>query len=372
MRLENDHLVVRLICWLPAGWRISAAAATTGSMPDVDDGLLAPRPECLVVSDSDSIAPEEREDVPASPADVFDLLRDDVRCSIVRTLFERSNEQWHFGSVAYSELRRAVGVEDGGKFNYHLGQLRGTLVTQEDDGSYRLTLPGHYLARTLVRGEVTGADHQSTELSACFICDRPLTVHAADGFVGAECPEHGHLFSMLVPPSATESHDVGDLLALAIRRGDWHIELAMEGCCHECWGPLTVTAPVPAHETPVVPDYIDVSTPETYVVEFDCARCNHTFWYAPGTCVVRHPAVIAFCWDHGQNALAGELSLLEFANPFYPLVERTDAGVAVTIVRGDEQLRVELDDAANVVDVTRSPAEVERPSMEQFIDQYHE
>ncbi|WP_449404315.1 DUF7347 domain-containing protein [Halalkalicoccus subterraneus] len=43
--------------------------------------------------------------------------------------------------MGFADLRRRVGVEDSGRFRYHLKQLRGDFVEKANDG-YRLTYAG--------------------------------------------------------------------------------------------------------------------------------------------------------------------------------------------------------------------------------------
>jgi DNA-binding transcriptional ArsR family regulator len=78
-------------------------------------------------------------------AAVFDLLSDETRLAIVRALAERRFEHPDRADVppdraglSFSELRTRVGARDAGRFNYHLGKLRGALVEKTPDG-YRLT-----------------------------------------------------------------------------------------------------------------------------------------------------------------------------------------------------------------------------------------
>lgn len=51
--------------------------------------------------------------------------------------------------VAYSTLRGSVDIDDKGKFNYHVRQLRGEFLQQDDDG-YALTDAGRTFVRTVL------------------------------------------------------------------------------------------------------------------------------------------------------------------------------------------------------------------------------
>lgn len=83
------------------------------------------------------------DDESATP-DLFDLLSDGTRRRILVELYQSSEP-----SLRFSELTRRVGVHDTGRFNYHLGRLRGSLVRKNEDG-YRLTARGLEVAEAVL------------------------------------------------------------------------------------------------------------------------------------------------------------------------------------------------------------------------------
>ena len=74
-------------------------------------------------------------------AALFDLLGNDIRLRIVRELSVAGSD----APLSFSGLRERVGVEDSGRFNYHLDRLTGPLVCKRPDG-YTLTPAGESLA----------------------------------------------------------------------------------------------------------------------------------------------------------------------------------------------------------------------------------
>jgi citrate synthase len=58
--------------------------------------------------------------------------------------------------IAYSTLRAATTIEDKGRFNYHLRQLRGTFVADRGDG-YALRPVGERVVETLLRDDLLRA-----------------------------------------------------------------------------------------------------------------------------------------------------------------------------------------------------------------------
>lgn len=90
-------------------------------------------------------------------ANVFTLLSDETRLRIVFELVLRRSECPTNPTLSFSELRSRVGARDAGRFNYHLGKLRGDLVEKGDDG-YRLTPTGEAVGLTLVAGALGRLD----------------------------------------------------------------------------------------------------------------------------------------------------------------------------------------------------------------------
>lgn len=289
----------------------------------------------------------------ADLAHAFELLGDETRCRIVLALSGLSTHQWSFDSIRFSELKDAVDVADGGRFNYHLRKLCGTLVEQEGD-TYRLTVEGARVAE-IIRASLSSRDGAvSGETGSCPRCERPVETTFEDGFVTAACPEHGHLFDMVLPPAAADHHDVDAIENLAGRRAQWYVELATQGACLECWGSVERRAPVRLSETPLDPDD---AFGDDLSVEFSCAECRTTYWLPPGTCLLRHPAVVAFYYEErDRNVLDGTYYDLDVYDWSYPGVEMTESGLAVTFAGESESLRVEIDESATVVGTARVPA----------------
>ncbi|WP_251341417.1 winged helix-turn-helix domain-containing protein [Haloplanus halophilus] len=74
--------------------------------------------------------------------DVFEVLSDPTRASILAVLHGRS------APMSYTALREAAGVEDKGRFNYHLRRLDRLVRTA--DGAYALTARGERVVGSLL------------------------------------------------------------------------------------------------------------------------------------------------------------------------------------------------------------------------------
>lgn len=77
------------------------------------------------------------------PDEAFAVLGNETRLAILLAL-NRSD-----GELAYSELKRQVGVYDSGRFNYHLDKLLGHFI-DGTEGGYRLRDIGRRAAQAVV------------------------------------------------------------------------------------------------------------------------------------------------------------------------------------------------------------------------------
>ncbi|WP_073307402.1 winged helix-turn-helix domain-containing protein [Halobaculum gomorrense] len=84
----------------------------------------------------------------------FELLANEIRLRIITALGDASGEDG-YASLAFSDLREATGVEDSGKFTYHLKQLIGEFVEETEPG-YSLTLSGIRAYQAVVGHQAEG------------------------------------------------------------------------------------------------------------------------------------------------------------------------------------------------------------------------
>ena len=69
-------------------------------------------------------------DVETLPLDrAFELLGNETRIEILRVLASADEE-----CLSFSTLRKRVGIDDSGQFNYHLNRLAGHYVRRTTDG----------------------------------------------------------------------------------------------------------------------------------------------------------------------------------------------------------------------------------------------
>ena len=93
----------------------------------------------------------------ADPTDALAMLGDETRIAILRALADADEP------LPFSELRKRAGVEDAGRFNYHLSKLREYFV-REEGGGYTLRHAGSRVVAAA--GDAAAVDLNGEELAA--------------------------------------------------------------------------------------------------------------------------------------------------------------------------------------------------------------
>ena len=280
-----------------------------------------------------------------SATDVFSLLGDETRLSVLRVLADDLRENGDEAGLSFARLRKRVGVEDAGKFNYHLGELRGQFV-EKDEGQYELRRAGALIVAAILAGTYTerGRTLSAEVDSTCPMCDDSLTASFEDAQVRLVCGNHGLVFQVPLPPGAATDRGTAELLALAHRRTQWNIEQATAGVCPFCWGEIEVTVPASGS-----------TDDEQLLVTYGCERCWFTSEVPVGACVVRHPAVVSLYHDYGIDIRECSYTDLDFlGGSSSTLLSEDPARVAVTVELDDDALRLTLDESLTVVGVERT------------------
>ncbi|WP_049898853.1 winged helix-turn-helix domain-containing protein [Halococcus agarilyticus] len=289
-----------------------------------------------------------------APSETFEILGHETRLAIVEELAKHRRTQWQPSGLGFAELRKAVGIADAGKFNYHLGELRGHFVYKDDD-EYVLRNAGLELAGAIVAGTYTErADTRRAAVDrACPACGSSLEGVYERGYLRIECPDHGAVFENSVPPGAAAGRSMDELVAVANRDAKHTLEHARDGTCPHCWGSMSIT--VPADPSSVLEGRGDDAEVEQVLVQFSCERCEMTFWFPVSVCVVDHPAVVSLYGDHGIDVRDRGYLELDFVTGSGGAVVSTDpVRVAVDVAVADDALRLTLDGSLTVVDVERS------------------
>lgn len=309
--------------------------------------------------------PDHGHDSPGlSSADVFDLLGHPVRLAILQELATHRRVYWQNAGLAFSDLRRAVEIRDGGNFNYHLDKLRECFVTKnEESEEYRITNAGLEIADALLAGQYGGRREVRfgpVPWFSCPYCEECISAIYDQQTLRLECDDHGSIFGTTIPPSAADDRSMDELVWLALWDAQQDIDRAHEGICFHCWGRMneSLVTDQPIHHPQtgeVIAEQAYPAGGERIVVVFDCERCGTVFWIPPGGCLVHHPAVVSFYYDHGVDFPGGPKSDVTLIGSSGCTVETIDP-LRVTLATrlDDEELRIVLDEQVNVATVERS------------------
>lgn len=218
--------------------------------------------------------------------DAFSLLGEPVRLRILLALAGTRRANWTHDGLSYSDLRAAAGVEDGGRFNYHLDRLQDQFVLADGD-RYRLTYAGSRIVNIVFDGTFGHRiTHDRTPIDRSNpTADGDLEAAYDHGYLGVwPTGDDDPLFDMVFPPTAALDRSLPALIELASIAARQYTELATDGICPECWAELNVTV--------VGPDE---------PVRFDCDRCQTAFELPVYSCVVYHPRIAVFLAEHGYD-----------------------------------------------------------------------
>lgn len=266
----------------------------------------------------------------------FAAVADELRVRILRELWDAGDP------LSFSELRARVDVRDSGRFNYHLGELRGRFV-EKREGGYDL----RYAGRKLVGGLHSGAYTEETEPvgpqpvdGSCVACGGALEATYEDQVGKVDCRDCDvTLIQTGVPPAFVDGRE--DDLAAAV---DGYVRTTLrsflDGFCPTCSGPTA--GRLEAGENEMGPRAV-----------VECERCGTSFYGLAAWVVVDHPAVLSFYDDHCRSVRDTPLWRLDWLD-----ASEWDGGsrdrAAVTVQLDGEALRLTVDDALAVADVDRA------------------
>jgi len=225
-----------------------------------------------------------------SPEDAFSVLGDETRLSI---LLELADALADGHGLQFSELRKRTGVEDSGRFNYHLDKLSEGFI-EKQDGKYTVRPAGMAVASAVYSGTYAEdiGEHTAESTWPCPDCGDPLTIRYESDQLFLTCEEHEAVLGYPTPPGAYQGRSLPDLTEVTVKRTINGVNLARQGICPRCWGETTV-------EYPVDPD--DADEDADYWARISCARCWYRLEPTLGILVSSMPSVRGFYREHGHD-----------------------------------------------------------------------
>lgn len=272
--------------------------------------------------------------------DGFDLLADETRAAILRELATARREDPRDPSVGFSALQERVGVADSGRFNYHLGELRGHLVRETDDG-YTLSPVGQRAAGSVLAGAYSDPpDRGPVDLDEyCGRCGDRLEATYEDGVLEVTC-SNNHGYAEGLPPAVLEDATLREATCAldAKIRGD--LSAAQRDACPSCLGGVAWQ-----FETDLSPE-----APVDAVYVAVCQCCGHHLSLNPGMFVFDHPAVVAAYHDVGVDLRERPLWTIDCCIPGAATLASADPPRTRVAAGPERGCEFRLDDTATIVD----------------------
>ncbi|WP_435065302.1 DUF7351 domain-containing protein [Halobaculum sp. EA56] len=290
------------------------------------------------------------------PAAAFALLGDATRLRILRELWEaqRDADDLGGGGVPFETLRDRAGVDDSGRFNYHLGRLTDRFV-ERTDGGYRLRFAGSRVVGALLEGTYAPGDDLTMPVDgACWACEGDLELRYADERVHVRCADCGvDTTDFGCPPGVLAGRPAEEVPRVVDTHLRTLLARARRGICPNCSGPMRVSVgPAGAAPERRDDDAEAAEDEDAPVATVRCDRCGDRIRAGLPTVLFDRPAVTAFCYDRGLDPEA---------KPLWVVLDGLDAEAtalggdpyraSVTFHAGDDALTVTVDADGAVVAV---------------------
>lgn len=311
---------------------------------------------------------DTRSDGVMSPDDTFAVLGNETRMGILQELGDTD------GPLSFSDLRSRVGVDDPGRFNYHLNRLTGHFIRQTDEG-YLLREPGSIIVQAVLSGVVTR--YPIIEPTAvdipCPYCGSDVEL-SRRGWVIVHCTEcmgtysgsdsdvlaldrhpYGTIATYPLPPAGLDERTTEGILRASMHRMHHELLAMAEGICPLCSG-------VVERELRVCEDHGDgedvcsrCKRRHALHVDHYCTSCIRVDENIPlGLHLIRDPQIMAFIGAHDINPVFPDWEDLSVHYDYGEEVRTYEPFEGIlTYHAEDDALVVTVDGDLDVVDVER-------------------
>jgi hypothetical protein len=277
-----------------------------------------------------------------SPEESFELLAHESRVRTIQTLDED-------GPLPHATLRERVGVDDPGRFNYHLRKLDGQFVREGDEG-YDLTVSGRRVVGAVLSGGYTGdlAGEPISMDADCLRCGGSQAYHLDDDGVYVACRDCDLTFNRVeIPPGVLEGSGRGDVPDLVDRWLKRRLTTAQYGFCYRCDGSVdqrVIRVTDDGDWRDDVPGWL-ADLPVDVLVRHRCVRCGDERDAFVATMALFDPVVVGFHHEHGIDVRETPMVDLDWLEMGVTTVESTDPLVVTVPVTLDEETLVVSFDA---------------------------
>ena len=301
-----------------------------------------------------------------APGDAFAALGNETRMSILRSLWDSE------GPLTFSALQDATGINDPGRFHYHLDQLTTHFVEQSDEG-YDLRGAGESVIRAVLAGAITeNPKFGPTELeSNCPYCGGTAVASYADETFSARCTQCGGLvegeafppgtfMKYKFPPAGIVDRTPDEVLEVAHVLYDAKITAMFEQVCPECAGPVVFNFDICSeHELADRGICETCKTRRMVWLQPVCENCRYSRSFPAWFAIATNPAVVSFYYEHGVQWNRVPFSKLTWENAPYSVnieeeVPSNDPlEIRFSIPLDNDELRITVDAELNVTQVIR-------------------
>lgn len=288
------------------------------------------------------------------PQDAFQVFSHELRLEILYALWEASNY-----ALSFSELQSAVEERDSGKFTYHLEQLTGHFV-REDDGAYVLQYAGHRVIDAIQSGVFTASPtvEPTAAPGQCPHCDGTPTFGYDSHLATIACPECAtKLIEYPFDPGGFQDRSPTEAIRTFDERTKHKWRLASGGTCFVCAGRVEVEyvdSPTEVDKHDRYEEYFAAGQPA--ILHLDCTHCSFYSFVPVGVRLLDSPAVLGRLASHGLDISTQYLWELPFVtDPATTTVQSRDPWhVEITVPTETGSLTVDLDHEATVESITES------------------
>ncbi len=307
--------------------------------------------------DSTRLIPLEQLD-PLQIDEALSIIGEPTRARIITVLGDaRSVSQDESSTLRYSELMDRVGVEDSGRFHYHLEKLTGTFVKKQPAG-YALRYPGQLLYEAIVSGTLT--TRKSIEpfpVGDCPQCDGILSAaYHADHLLTVECANCETLFDAAhFPARGLENRSNEELLDATYQRRFHKVAMMRRGICPSCGSVVSRDLQDSACITYGSNSVDEMAGLDVYAV-LNCEGCNSSIVGHPVNVSITSPTVVGFYDDHSLDIARlrwWEQSIAD-ARDEIEITNRCPHSVRIRFRIGENILTITLDSNLQVTEKSRS------------------
>lgn len=310
----------------------------------------------------------------AAASEAFALLGNETRLGILLAIWEEQVPLAEDNAVPFSRIFDRVAIDDRGNFSYHLDKLEGRFVTQHAErGGYELLIPGLKLVRTIVAGTgISDAELEPTEINQpCPRCGGRTRIFYRWGVVFLQCTEcrgtappstevDGLLTAVYFEPAGVADRTPEELHTASVAAALQQARSFAHGVCPTCSGPVDGRLLACDDHDSSEGHCEACGRLEPVTARRECRICKN---FGGGTLrrlALFHPAVVSLYDDHGVSTRV-RADDHEAAREVYErmnsheveLVSADPPRAAVTVRLGDDEVRLTVDETAQIVDVAR-------------------